>query len=72
MSMKTERKTINMITDSPGRALLLFSLPLILGNLFQQFYNIIDSVVALYFISTSFPGSAAVRFKHNLFPLECI
>lgn len=43
--MKKERKAVNMITDSPGSALLLFALPMILGNLFQQFYNIMDSVV---------------------------
>ena len=50
MSMKTQKKAIDMITDSPGRALLLFALPMILGNLFQQFYNIIDSVVVGRFV----------------------
>ena len=49
--MKKDRKAVNMITDSPGRALLLFALPMILGNLFQQFYNIMDSVVVGRFVS---------------------
>lgn len=34
-----------MLTDSSGRSLLLFALPMIFGNLFQQFYNIADSVI---------------------------
>lgn len=38
-------KKYNMLTDHPGKALLLFSLPMIFGNLFQQFYNITDSVI---------------------------
>ena len=40
-----KKKTYNMLTDPPGRSLLLFALPMILGNLFQQFYNIADSVI---------------------------
>ncbi len=63
MSMKTERKTINMITDSPGRALLLFSLPLILGNLFQQFYNIIDSVVVGQFVGEEALASVGASYS---------
>ena len=39
-----------MLTDSPGKALLFFVLPMIFGNLFQQFYNITDSVVVGKFV----------------------
>lgn len=39
-----------MLTDHPGKALLLFALPMILGNLFQQFYNITDSVIVGKFV----------------------
>lgn len=39
----------NNITDmtvgSPTKHILLFAIPLLIGNLFQQFYNIIDSLV---------------------------
>lgn len=34
-----------LITQPPGRALFLFALPMILGNLFQQFYNMADSII---------------------------
>ena len=39
-----------MLTDNPGKSLLFFVLPMILGNLFQQFYNITDSVVVGKFV----------------------
>lgn len=39
-----------MLTDHPGKALLFFALPMIFGNLFQQFYNITDSVIVGQFV----------------------
>lgn len=38
-------KKYNMLTDGPGKSLFFFALPMILGNLFQQFYNMADSVI---------------------------
>lgn len=38
-------KAIDLTTGSPGRGLLLFALPMILGNLFQQFYNMVDTII---------------------------
>ena len=38
------------MTDHPGKALLFFALPMIFGNLFQQFYNIADSVIVGKFV----------------------
>ena len=43
--MKETRKKYDMLTDNPGKSLLFFVLPMILGNLFQQLYNIIDSII---------------------------
>ena len=63
MSMKKEKKEINMVTDSPGRALLFFSLPMILGNLFQQFYNIIDSVVVGRFVGEEALASVGASYS---------
>ena len=48
--MSTGRKKYDMLTDHPGQALLFFALPMIVGNLFQQFYNITDSVVVGKFV----------------------
>ena len=38
-------KKQKLITGAPGRSLFFFALPMILGNLFQQFYNMADSVI---------------------------
>ncbi len=35
----------NMTSGSPARALLAFTLPMVCGNLFQQLYNIVDSLI---------------------------
>lgn len=53
-----------MLTDSPGRALIFFALPMILGNLFQQFYNIMDSVVVGRFVSEE--ALAAVGASYSI------
>lgn len=35
----------SMISGNPVKPLVLFSVPMILGNLFQQLYNIVDAIV---------------------------
>lgn len=35
----------SMTTGSPLRLILVFMIPLLLGNLFQQFYNIVDAMI---------------------------
>ena len=44
MDMK-QTKVADMTTGSPFWHLLKFSIPLIIGNIFQQFYNMVDSIV---------------------------
>lgn len=44
--MKKSRKdTLDMTVGSPAKVLFLFALPVILSNLFQQCYNLIDSFI---------------------------
>ncbi len=38
-------KKQKLVEGAPGRSLFFFALPMILGNLFQQFYNMADSVI---------------------------
>lgn len=40
----------NMITGAPGKSLFFFALPMIIGNLFQQFYNMVDSIIVGKFV----------------------
>lgn len=41
----------DMTTGSPIRHILKFALPLVLGNLFQQFYNMVDAIVVGNYVS---------------------
>lgn len=47
--------TLSMTQGNPTRLLLWFSLPMLIGNLFQQAYNLVDSVIVGRFV-----GSAAL------------
>ena len=38
--MKTD-----MTSGNPMRIILLFSIPVLMGNLFQQFYNMVDTII---------------------------
>ena len=40
-----------LIHQRPLQALLVFSLPMMIGNLFQQFYTMVDSIVVGQFVS---------------------
>lgn len=38
-------KTTDMTTGSPVRHILIFSVPMLIGNIFQQLYNLADSII---------------------------
>ena len=38
-------RKLDLINGKPGRSMFFFALPMIVGNLFQQFYNLADSVI---------------------------
>ena len=42
----------DMTAGSPSKILVTFALPMILGNVFQQLYNIVDSVVVGNFVGS--------------------
>lgn len=46
--MKT--KTIDLTNGSEMKSMILFALPLIAGNLFQQLYNLVDTIIVGKFI----------------------
>lgn len=57
-------KKYNMITDHPGKALFFFALPMIMGNLFQQLYNTVDSIIVGQFVGED--ALAAVGASYSL------
>ena len=55
----------NALTEGPiGKKILLFALPILLGNIFQQFYNAFDSWVVGRFIGDT--ALAAVSSSGSL------
>ena len=43
-------KVKNMTSGSPGRLIIMFAIPLMLGNIFQQFYTMVDTMVVGQFV----------------------
>lgn len=43
-------KTCDMTQGNPMRLLLLFAIPVLAGNVFQQFYNMVDSIIVGKFV----------------------
>ncbi len=50
-NISTRKNTVDMTVGNPTKHLLIFALPLFVGNLFQQFYNMVDSVIVGKFIN---------------------
>lgn len=44
--------TRDMTSGSPGKIIMQFSLPMLIGNLFNQFYNMVDSIVVGKFVGS--------------------
>ena len=42
--------TKDMTIGNPLKLILLFSLPVLFGNLFQQFYNMVDTIIVGQFL----------------------
>ena len=61
--MSAESKT-RMTEGSISRKIILFAIPLFLGNLFQQLYNTVDSLIVGNFLGSN--ALAAVSSSGNL------
>ena len=60
-----KKKKYDMLTDHPGKALLFFALPMIFGNLFQQLYNITDSVIVGRFVGENALAAVGRVLRHH-------
>lgn len=45
--------TVNMTTGSPTKLLILFAIPMMVGNIFQQLYNVVDSAIVGKFVGAN-------------------
>lgn len=49
-----KNKSVSSMTEgSPAKLILMFTLPMLVGNLFQQFYNMVDSIVVGRFVGAN-------------------
>ena len=55
--MKPSSTAADMTKGNPVRLILTFSIPLIIGNVFQQFYNMVDSIVVGNFVGANALGA---------------
>lgn len=53
---------LNMTTGNPYQLMLRFSIPLLLGNLLQQLYNMVDSAVVGRFVGTEALAAVGTTF----------
>lgn len=58
------RQEYDMLKDHPGKSIFYFAIPMIIGNLFQKFYNMADSVIVGKFVSED--ALAAVWASYSL------
>ena len=59
---------MNMTVGNPVRLIIQFMIPMFLGNIFQQFYNIVDSIVAGQFIGVD---ALAAIWKYRITDVFC-
>lgn len=45
IKMVVKEKTMNMTMGNPIKLLIVFAIPMMIGNIFQQLYNVVDSVI---------------------------
>lgn len=57
----------NFLEGSVTKSLILFTIPLVLGNILQQFYNIADSFIVSHFISSFALGAVGSAFSLMVF-----
>ena len=65
--MKTD-----MTKGNPMKIILLFSIPVLMGNLFQQFYNMVDTIiVGQYLGSKALAAVGSTGEKREAFEALC-
>lgn len=66
MSKKTA--TLDMTTGSPLKLLILFAIPMLVGGVFQLFYNMVDTMVLGRFVSAeALAAVGATEATHSIF-----
>lgn len=66
--MKTD-----MTVGSPGRHIIMFTIPLLIGNIFQQFYNMADTIIVGRFVGENALAAVGASYSYtNVFIMIAI
>ena len=69
-----KKMTKSMTSGKPVKLILLFALPLIVGNIFQQFYSMADTVIVGRTIGVNAYKDAKfrriTRYRYNGVPMD--
>ena len=66
-------KIVDMTKGSPVKLLLQFSIPILLGNLFQQIYTLADRIIVVRFVGdTAFSAIGATNALSMMFMSMCM
>jgi len=57
----------DMTKGNPMQLLIQFSLPLLVGNIFQQLYNMVDSIIVGNFVGANALGAIGTTNSLNFF-----
>lgn len=59
--------TLDMTEGSPVRHIIVFAIPMLIGNLFQQVYNIVDSIIVGQFVGANALAAVGVTGSITFF-----
>ena len=65
--MKSKNNIVDMTTGSPTKHMIVFALPLLVGNIFQQLYNMVDSIVVGNFVGPDAIAAVGTCGSMNFF-----
>lgn len=57
----------DLTTGNEGKIILRFALPMLAGNVFQQLYNVVDSIVIGHFVGKEALAAVGASFPLSLF-----
>ena len=67
LSHKIKHSNIDLTQGNPLKVIIFYTIPLLFGNLFQQFYNVVDSYIVGNYINDA--ALAAVSSSASLISL---
>lgn len=73
---EVKSKTLNMTERNPLTKILIFAIPMILSNLFQQFYSLIDGIIVGKLLGTdafaAVASAGSITAVFELFPNQIV